>query len=138
MNRLSTSELFSQPIFSRQDTSTHFTFHVRHIPYPSETYSITVDQNTQQIVVATSNKKYFKRIDIPEMAALRKAAKPPTQSTKQSNDDKMQIDSHQDGMLDESSIVWNWNNSTLTIQYPKPDAILALETKYKAVLQRAA
>lgn len=52
----------------------------------------------------TSNKKYFKRFDIPDLKRL--------------------------GIkLDESSVVWKYQHNTLIIGYDKPEKILELEKK---------
>jgi hypothetical protein len=42
-------------------------FRVRNLPYAKDVYMITVDHSTQQVVVRTTNKKYFKRISITDM-----------------------------------------------------------------------
>lgn len=36
--------------------------------YPQEVYSVEIDNN--QIVVRTSNKKYFKKIDLPDVKTV--------------------------------------------------------------------
>jgi len=33
---------------------------VRNLPYPKEVYEISVDQEKNQVVIRTTNKKYFK------------------------------------------------------------------------------
>jgi uncharacterized protein YjiK len=55
-------------------------------------------------VVRTSNKKYFKRFDIPDMKRLKLT-------------------------LEESSLAWKYQHNTLLIGYDKPDKILELEKK---------
>jgi len=54
--------------------------------------------------VRTTNKKYYKRFDIPDLRRLK-------------------ID------LDESSIAWKFQHNTLIIGYDKPDKILELDRK---------
>jgi hypothetical protein len=49
-------------LFSRKDTDTLFQWRIRNLHYPIDTYQISVDHATQEIVVRTTNKKYFKRI----------------------------------------------------------------------------
>ena len=61
------------PVFIPQDTREAFQFRVRNIPYPREVYQITIDSDREQIVLRTTNKKYFKRFDIP---ALKRAEVP--------------------------------------------------------------
>jgi hypothetical protein len=53
------------PIFFRQDTAAEWGWRIRQLPYPANTYSVVVDAEKNQIVVRTTNKKYFKRIDAP-------------------------------------------------------------------------
>ena len=94
------------PIFMRKDTENRFEWRIRNLPYPKETYSIEVDHNKQEIVLRTSNKKYYKRFDIPDMKRL--------------------------GLpLEESSVVWKYQNNTVIIGYDKPQHILELDQKKK-------
>eukprot|EP00899_Mesostigma_viride_P009989 jgi/Mesvir1/18992/Mv18953-RA.1 len=99
-------ESSANPIFSRKDAKDDFQWRVRNLPYPASTYSVTVDTPQRQIVVRTSNKKYFKRFNIPEMDA---AGIP----------------------LSEDELSWEYANNTLIISYSKPKAIIAAETKAK-------
>ena len=63
-----------------------------------------MDHNTQDIVLRTTNKKYFKRFDIPDLKRL--------------------------GIkLDESNIAWKYQNNTLIIGYDKPEKIKELDRK---------
>jgi hypothetical protein len=55
------------PQMARRDTRTHFTWRIRNLHYPKETYRVSVDERDQVIVVKTSNKKYYKRIDVPDL-----------------------------------------------------------------------
>jgi hypothetical protein len=49
--------LILQPIFVRQDSSTAFIGRVRNLPYPIETYNVTVDDDKKNIIIRTTNKK---------------------------------------------------------------------------------
>ncbi|CAE7028691.1 DPCD [Symbiodinium natans] len=51
----------SNPLFLRKDTPEHFQWRIRNLPYPADVYSVSVDHDKQEIVVRTSNKKYYKR-----------------------------------------------------------------------------
>ena len=78
--------------------------------YPKDVYSISIDHNTQEIVIRTSNKKYYKRFDIPDMKRL--------------------------GLkLEESSVAWKYQNNTLIVGYDKPDKILELDKKKQHEIQ---
>ena len=54
----------------RKDTPERFEWRIRNLKYPKDVYNISIDHNTQEIVIRTSNKKYFKRFDIPDMKRL--------------------------------------------------------------------
>ena len=63
-----------------------------------------MDHNKQEIVLRTTNKKYYKRFDIPDMKRI--------------------------GLtLEESEIAWKYQNNTVIISYDKPEKILEFETK---------
>merc|ERR1719456_404838 len=57
----------SNPIFMRKDTPEHFQWRIRNLPYPASVYSVAVDHEKQDVVVRTSNKKYYKRIAVPDL-----------------------------------------------------------------------
>merc|ERR1719231_1183700 len=57
----------SNPSLMRKDRPHAFEWRIRNLPYPKSTYSVTVDEDADQIVIRTSNKKYFKRITIEDM-----------------------------------------------------------------------
>lgn len=46
-----------QPEFSRKDTRDAFQWRVRNLPYPPDTYDVSIDAPARQIVIRTSNKK---------------------------------------------------------------------------------
>ena len=46
-----------QPALSRKDTRDTFQWRVRNLPYPPETYSVTLDPKPRQILIRTANKK---------------------------------------------------------------------------------
>lgn len=100
----------SNPIFLRKDTPEHFQWRIRNLSYPASVYSVTVDHEKQQIVVRTSNKKYFKRIDVPDLGRL--------------------------GLkLDDEKLSWKHQHNTLIISYARPPEVAAQEQK---ALQEAA
>lgn len=98
----------SNPVFLRQDSPSHFQWRVRNIPYERSVYRLSIDPKRQQIVLRTTNKKYFKRIDVPEMKAL---------DMKLRDDPQVLTYTHQ--------------SNTLVIQYKKPKAILQAEAQYR-------
>lgn len=94
----------SNPIFLRKDTPEHFQWRVRNLPYPADVYSITIDHEKQEIVVRTSNKKYYKRIQVPDLARLGL---------------KMQ----------DNALTWKHQHNTLVISYARPAEVVEHEQK---------
>ena len=93
-------------MFIRKDTAERFEWRIRNLPYPKPTYELTIDDEKQQIVVRTANKKYFKRIDLEDMQRARLP-------------------------LEAAALEWAHENSTLIIQYKKPAPVLAMERDAK-------
>merc|ERR1719160_2451857 len=103
----------SNPIFLRKDTPEHFQWRIRILTYPANVYSVTVDHEKQQIVVRTSNKKYFKRIDVEDLSRL--------------------------GLkLKEESLSWKHQHNTLIISYVRPQEVVKAEQEsLKLVAKKA-
>lgn len=97
MTAMDISESLSNPALCRKDTSRAFQWRIRNLPYPLETYDLRVEDD--HIVVRTTNKKYFKRIEIPDMK--REGLK-----------------------LAQADLTYAHANNTLIIQYKKPMKIL--------------
>ena len=85
----------ANPALVRKDRVNAFEWRIRNLPYPKPTYSVTVDEEQRQLVVRTTNKKYFKRIDIEDL-------------------DRMKLP------IEEKALSWTHENNTLVIQYRKP------------------
>eukprot|EP00800_Vazella_pourtalesii_P001979 TRINITY_DN11842_c1_g1_i1.p1 TRINITY_DN11842_c1_g1~~TRINITY_DN11842_c1_g1_i1.p1 ORF type:complete len:207 (+),score=44.93 TRINITY_DN11842_c1_g1_i1:81-701(+) len=96
------SESFSNPIFSRVDTSVHFQWRIRNLSYPKSNYVVSCEND--EILVRTVNKKYFKRISIGDLERC-------------------------DVSLDPNALSFDHANNTLIVSYKKPPVILALEKK---------
>merc|ERR1719454_2877615 len=102
----------SNPIFLRKDTPEHFQWRVRNLPYPADVYSVTVDHEKQQIVVRTSNKKYFKRIDVEDLARL--------------------------GLkLKDESLSWKHQHNTLIISYARPLEVVKAEQEALKLVEKS-
>jgi len=107
-------ESSNNPLFVRQDTPTHFEFRIRNLPYPADTYQLSVDDATQEIILRTSNKKYYKRISIPDLrAGAGDAAK-----------------------LDAKGLTHRHANNTLIISYAKPAWVRDLEARNRLEIRR--
>ncbi|WAR21965.1 DPCD-like protein [Mya arenaria] len=94
-------ESTSNPIFVRKDTVPAFQWRIRNLPYPLETYSITCDED-QNIIIRTSNKKYYKKFRIPDL-------------------ERCNIP------LDQKCLSFAHANNTLIVSYKKPVQILDME-----------
>lgn len=89
-----------QPRCVRVDTPGCFTWHIHNLPYAPDTYVVSLDAAACCVVVGTTNKKYYKRLPMPEMQLLGLVAEP-------------------------SRVSWSHAGSTLTVHYSKPPALLA-------------
>jgi len=94
----------ANPIFLRKDTPEHFQWRIRNLTYPSDVYSVSADHEKQEIVVRTSNKKYYKRIQVPDLARL-------------------------ELKLKDELLSWKHQHNTLIISYSKPSEVLEGEQK---------
>ena len=102
----------SNPVLVRKDRPHAFEWRVRNLPYPKATYAVSVDTEANQIVIRTSNKKYFKRIDVEEL-------------------DRARVP------LVESHLSWDHENNTLIVQYKKPKEVMAREKEAKVARLQA-
>ncbi|KAG5188081.1 DPCD protein family-domain-containing protein [Tribonema minus] len=68
----------ANPVWCARDATDAWEWHVLNIPYEESTYSVTVSDETQELVLRTTNRKFFKRWRVPGMArlGLRLAASP--------------------------------------------------------------
>ncbi|CAE7745801.1 Dpcd [Symbiodinium sp. KB8] len=89
----------SNPTLVCRESREAYIWRVRNLPYPKSVYSLSVDDDKQQIVLRTSNKKYYKRISVPGMARSGCA-------------------------LDPAALSFTHANNTLVITLAKPKAVL--------------
>ncbi|KOB74943.1 hypothetical protein OBRU01_08267 [Operophtera brumata] len=59
-----------EPTVTRRNTRVNLEWRIRNLPYPIETYSISANDDEKCIIVRTTNKKYFKRLQVPELLRL--------------------------------------------------------------------
>ena len=93
------------PVFSRLDTKEAFQWRIRNLPYSADVFSVTLDEKSPEIVVRTTNKKYFKRIELPDMKRLKLS-------------------------LDAQALSWKFQYNTLVISYRKPKAAIDYEIEH--------
>lgn len=96
----------SNPQFIPKDSALFFEFIVTNIPYPKDIYSITVDDDKQELILRTSNKKFFKRWKIAALV-------------------------RRNIMLEPERINFSHHDTTLTIQYRKPDSVIREEIEWE-------
>eukprot|EP00331_Platyophrya_macrostoma_P027952 CAMPEP_0176455148 /NCGR_PEP_ID=MMETSP0127-20121128/30431_1 /TAXON_ID=938130 /ORGANISM="Platyophrya macrostoma, Strain WH" /LENGTH=215 /DNA_ID=CAMNT_0017844683 /DNA_START=10 /DNA_END=657 /DNA_ORIENTATION=+ len=99
------------PALSRQDTAEAYVFRIRNCPWGKEVYSVAIEprgENPQvgSIVVRTSNKKYFKVIEVPELNRSKVA-------------------------MDPSLLTWDHKFDTLIVTYKKPLSMRVVEAQEK-------
>lgn len=106
-------ESAANPIFLRKDTPDHFQWRIRNLTYPANVYSVTIDHEKQHIVVRTTNKKYFKRIDVEDLSRL--------------------------GLkLKEESLSWKHQHNTLIISYTRPLEVVKAEQQALKLVEKNA
>ncbi|XP_053407479.1 protein DPCD-like isoform X2 [Mercenaria mercenaria] len=91
----------TNPIFVRKDTVLSFQWRIRNLPYPLDVYNVTCDPD-QNIIIKTSNKKYYKKFRIPDMERCNLP-------------------------LEQSKLSVAHANNTLIVSYKKPSTILEME-----------
>ncbi|OAD57978.1 Protein DPCD [Eufriesea mexicana] len=96
-------ESSNAPFITRRITKTSLEWRIRNLSYPQNVYSVTAEDDGT-ITVRTTNKKYFKKIIVPD---LERAGVKPEQ--------------------DRISFTHQYN--TLIITYKKPPALMDLEKK---------
>lgn len=104
-------EANTAPALSRQDTAEAYVFRIRNCPWTKDVYSVGIEQRGEvpqvgSIVVRTSNKKYFKVIEIPELQRSKVA-------------------------LDPSLLSWEHKFETLIVTYKKPLSMRVVEAQEK-------
>eukprot|EP00694_Reclinomonas_americana_P006601 EC796990.1.p2 GENE.EC796990.1~~EC796990.1.p2 ORF type:complete len:207 (+),score=72.15 EC796990.1:39-659(+) len=98
------------PVMIRKDSDDAFQWRIRNLPYPKDTYQVTVDTQNDTIVVRTTNRKYFKRFDVPDLKRLNLS-------------------------LSADELTWTYANNTLVISYEKPSEAVECEREFERVRQ---
>ncbi|RNF02805.1 DPCD protein [Trypanosoma rangeli] len=103
-------EANGSPELVRQDTPEYHVFRIRNLPYAREVFSVAVEHrepgDAGEIVVRTSNKKYFKRLTILDLQ-------------------RRHI------QLDPTHLSYEVQHNTLIVRYKKPLAILVADAAAK-------
>ncbi|CAH2007865.1 unnamed protein product [Acanthoscelides obtectus] len=99
-------ESSNQPFVSRRITKLNLEWRIRNLPYPLNTYSVTVDNESNDsgcLVVRTTNKKYYKRLPVSDLNRLNIT-------------------------LEQENVSFTHKFNTLVISYKKPKKLLEFET----------
>lgn len=59
----------TQPVVVRRITKKSLEWRIRNLPYPENIYSVTAEKDGT-ITVRTSNKKYFKKLEVPDLQRI--------------------------------------------------------------------
>ena len=102
LDSIGIKENATAPMLTKRITKRSIEWRIRNLPYPLEVYSVKADDDG--ITVRTSNKKYFKKIEVQEL--LRAGLK-----------------------CDDSLISINHQFNTLIILYKKPREVMEMEAK---------
>ncbi|OXB71597.1 UNVERIFIED_CONTAM: hypothetical protein H355_011232 [Colinus virginianus] len=92
----------ASPFCVMLDTKRAFQWRIRNLPYPISTYSVDIDEASQEIVVRTTNKKYFKRLAVRPLKNVGLS-------------------------LDARSLSWTHQHNTLVLTYLKPGKVIEYE-----------
>ena len=106
IHKMMISKSSQNPSFHAEDSNHNFIWKVQNCPWPIETYILGVDKDERGATLRTTNKKYYKKFQIPAMSRLNERLK----------EDNFQM------KHDETK-------NELTIYYKKPQAILDNEEK---------
>lgn len=60
-------QFFLQPFIVKRITKRNIEWRIRNMPYPLEVYSVSANEEEGCLVVRTTNKKYFKKLTVPEL-----------------------------------------------------------------------
>ncbi|CAH1398308.1 unnamed protein product [Nezara viridula] len=98
------------PYIIKRITSTALEWRIRNLSYPIEVYSVLADPDNKCIIVKTSNKKYYKKITVPDLERVNLVP-------------------------DQKRIEYTYKFGTLIITYKKPPEVLKLERQVLEELQ---
>lgn len=119
-----------QPILTKRITRINIEWRIRNLPYPLDTYAITVDAAKKSIVIRTTNKKYFKDIPVPELVRCNIT---PEQ-------DQLKITHQHNTLIITVNHIYvkniqNINHYSMILQYKKPELVAQMERETLRILQ---
>ncbi|XP_049872347.1 protein DPCD [Pectinophora gossypiella] len=105
------TERNDQPQLTRRNTRVNLEWRIRNLPYPIETYSVSANNDERRIIIRTTNKKYFKKLEVPEL-------------------DRLNLP------LEQANIQASHKYNTLIIVYKKPQPLLDMEKEWYEELKK--
>lgn len=102
LDSIGLKENSNSPYIIKRITSTALEWRIRNLSYPIDVYSVLADPDNKCIIVRTSNKKYYKKITIPELERVNLVP-------------------------DQKRIEYTYKFGTLIITYKKPPEVLKME-----------
>lgn len=100
-----------QPTVLKRNTRVNIEWRIRNLPYPIEVYSIKANNDEKFIIISTSNKKYYKKLEILELARV--------------------------GLpIEQASINASHKYNTLIITYKKPPQLLDMDRDWYEELSK--
>ena len=115
------SYISKQPIFVRKDTINQFQWRIRNLPWPKSVYVLEVDNVKNEIVVKTTNKKYYKRIQVPDLQREGIALDPAQLSS----------------MYQHNTLIISVHPYLTPLQYNKPTSVMAMEAKRREIAKKS-
>uniref|UniRef100_A0A182PUS0 Protein DPCD n=1 Tax=Anopheles epiroticus TaxID=199890 RepID=A0A182PUS0_9DIPT len=109
-NEIMMKECSSEPLLTKRVTRNAIEWRIRNLPYPISTYTVSCNEEDYTITVKTSNKKYFKKIHVPELQRCNFGPK-------------------------REDLTMAHKNSTLILTYKKPAIVLEMERAILTTLQ---
>ncbi|KAM7356892.1 protein DPCD [Cochliomyia hominivorax] len=100
----------TEPVLTKRITKKNIEWRIRNLPYPIEVYQVQADIDKRAIVVRTTNKKYYKVIQVPEL-------------------DRCGI------LPSQANISVHHQYNTLIITYKKPEILCEMEVKVLLLLK---
>ena len=100
----------TEPILTKRVTKKNIEWRIRNLPYPIDVYEVKADSERRAIVVKTTNKKYYKVIQVPDFDRC---------GTKPS----------------QTNISVHHQYNTLIITYKKPDILCEMEAQVLLLLK---
>ena len=115
------------PVCVRRDTRRQFQWRVRNIAFPVEIYQVTVSPEEHAVTIRTSNKKWYKKLIVPDTQRLgcQVKARPETLVR------RSMFQNSNPSQLNPATLQVAHANRTLVVSVDKPDAMISAEETWR-------